>query len=244
MERYTSVRYFLYGMVCVGLSVWIGTCSAYLQTVSPKFVQRMVQQFGQPAAYYLHDWQNAESHLPTWQTVNASTAALSSQTPSSQAALPALTTISSMPLLRAANNLANQVPYLDDLSHWEQEEYWATPAEFVSSHGGDCEDFAIAKYFSLIAAGMPPQRLRMVYVRALFQGRIVNHMVLAYYETPTADPLILDNIQPQVTAASRRPDLVPVFSFNDDDSTKPSREAAMVRRWRALRERIDIEVKG
>jgi len=42
------------------------------------------------------------------------------------------------------------------------------------------------------------------------------HMVLAYYATPAAEPLILDNLISEVRPASRRPDLVPVFSFNSD----------------------------
>ncbi|GAA5316039.1 MAG: hypothetical protein AseanaTS_12440 [Candidatus Pelagadaptatus aseana] len=39
-------------------------------------------------------------------------------------------------------------------------------------------------------------------------------MVLAYYPSPEAEPLILDNINKKVLPASQRKDLLPVYSFN------------------------------
>ena len=65
--------------------------------------------------------------------------------------------------------------------------------------------------------GVPHARLRMVYVRASIAGApngFVAHMVLAYYPTPEAEPLVLDNLQPGIRPAGERPDLAPVFSFN------------------------------
>lgn len=142
-------------------------------------------------------------------------------------------------LLAAVNAHANGVPAALDLDHWQQQEYWATPVEFVASDGGDCEDYAIAKYFALRAAGVPATRLRMTYVRALTGSRIENHMVLAYYPSPGADPLILDNLDPRVLPVSQRPDLVPVFSFNDDDLRREG--LPMVRRWKDLLQRMKTE---
>lgn len=81
--------------------------------------------------------------------------------------------------------------------------------------------------------------MRLSYVKALTQQRIENHMVLAYYPTPGADPLILDNLNPRVLPASQRSDLVPVFSFNDDDLGRG--HVAMVRRWQDLQRRIGVE---
>ena len=75
----------------------------------------------------------------------------------------------------------------------------------------------MAKYFSLLSLGVAPERLRLVYVRAAIGGAggtSVAHMVLAYYATPQAEPLILDNLIGDIRPASRRPDLTPVFSFN------------------------------
>lgn len=107
--------------------------------------------------------------------------------------------------------------FREDLEVWGQVDYWASPLETLVRGQGDCEDYAIAKYFALLSAGVPPAKLRLVYVRAVLgppASPPVAHMVLAYYASPTADPLILDNLIPEVTAASRRGDLTPVFSFN------------------------------
>jgi predicted transglutaminase-like cysteine proteinase len=122
--------------------------------------------------------------------------------------------------LVAVNQFFNRrILFRDDIEAWGAVDYWASPLEALQKGEGDCEDYAIAKYFSLLAAGMPMERLRMVYVRAQL-GEPGNptqaHMVLAYYESPDADPLILDNLVNDVRPASRRPDLTPVFSFNSE----------------------------
>jgi predicted transglutaminase-like cysteine proteinase len=104
----------------------------------------------------------------------------------------------------------------DDAVHGDADQ-WSSPLELLASGHGDCEDYAIAKYFSLLASGVPVARLRLVYVRAQVAGNEGQaHMVLAYYAQPQAEPLILDNLVTSVRPASRRPDLTPVFSFNSD----------------------------
>lgn len=110
------------------------------------------------------------------------------------------------------------INFTDDLLLWRQKDYWATPLETMGVRGGDCEDFTIAKYISLIEMGIPAERLRLIYVRASIQQgnttRVQAHMVLGYYQTPSSIPLILDNIDPDVKPATLRTDLKPVYSFN------------------------------
>ncbi|CAN6484250.1 unnamed protein product [Victoria cruziana] len=119
--------------------------------------------------------------------------------------------------LKAVNDFFNQrIAFREDIDTWGQIDYWASPLETLDKGQGDCEDYAIAKYFSLLATGMPEARLRLVYVRAMLGGRPQAHMVLAYYAQPNAEPQILDNLQPDVRPASARPDLAPVFSFNSE----------------------------
>ena len=122
--------------------------------------------------------------------------------------------------LQAINSFFNRrIQYAEDIDVWGQEDYWASPLEMLAQGRGDCEDYAIAKYFSLVAAGMPTARLRLVYVRAQLGGAggpVQAHMVLAYYASPQAEPLILDSLVGDIRPASRRPDLTPVFSFNSD----------------------------
>ena len=119
--------------------------------------------------------------------------------------------------LRDINDFFNRrLAFREDAATWGLPDYWASPLESLERRAGDCEDYAIAKYFSLAAAGVPTARLRMVYVRARMQGQSLAHMVLAYYAQPGAEPLILDNLRPEVLPASQRTDLTPVFSFNTE----------------------------
>ena len=112
------------------------------------------------------------------------------------------------------NNFFNRIPYYTDQEHWNRPDYWATPVEMLGTNGGDCEDYVIAKYFSLISLGIPDSKLRMMFVTALQQQQA--HMVLAYYPEPNAIPLILDNINPRILPANKRSDLRPVYSFNGE----------------------------
>jgi len=116
--------------------------------------------------------------------------------------------------LKAVNEFMHETPFYCDPVLWCKEDYWAKPVEFLSNDGGDCEDFSIAKYFTLRALGIAEERLRIVYAVYQKPGFTGAHMVLAYYAAPDAEPLILDNLNPAVLPASGRPDLVPVFSFN------------------------------
>ncbi len=125
--------------------------------------------------------------------------------------------------LEAVNAHFNRrITFAEDTLVWQQADFWASPIETLAKGEGDCEDYAIAKYFSLVAAGVPVASLRLVYVRATLAAtqslpaRSMAHMVLAYYGERNEDPLILDNLVPDIRPASRRADLTPVFSFNSD----------------------------
>jgi predicted transglutaminase-like cysteine proteinase len=64
-------------------------------------------------------------------------------------------------LLTRSNDFFNQIPYMTDLRHWGADDYWATPVESLGSLGADCEDYAVAKYLTLKALGVPIDRLRI-----------------------------------------------------------------------------------
>jgi predicted transglutaminase-like cysteine proteinase len=132
-------------------------------------------------------------------------------------ALPENRNANDLAKLKLVNDFMHQTPFYCDPVMWCMEDYWAKPAEFLANDGGDCEDFSIAKYFTLKALGVADAKLRIVYAvyRRGGQGAFTGaHMVLAYYERPDAEPLILDNINHAILPASSRPDLDPVFSFN------------------------------
>ena len=146
--------------------------------------------------------------------------------------------------LQAVNQFFNRrIQFREDIEVWGQADYWASPVEMLDKGLGDCEDFAMAKYFSLLSLGMPTAKLRLVYVRAQLGGPggvVQAHMVLAYYAQPQAEPLILDNLISELRPASRRPDLTPVFSFNSDGlwqgvgSTTAGDPMVRLSRWREL----------
>jgi predicted transglutaminase-like cysteine proteinase len=167
---------------------------------------------------------------------------------------PMLATLASAPeaeQLQAINQFYNRrILFVDDAEVWGQADYWASPLETLGQGRGDCEDYAIAKYFSLLAVGMPSAKLRLVYVRAQIGGPggvTQAHMVLAWYEAPGAEPLILDNLIGDVRPASRRPDLVPVFSFNSDGLWQGAGQqsagdpVARLSRWREVLAKARLE---
>ena len=115
--------------------------------------------------------------------------------------------------LEKTNHFFNsRIIFVNDIDLWGAQDYWATPIEFLCKKAGDCEDFAIAKYFTLRAMGMPDEKLNISYVKAIQYG--IAHMVLTYYSQPGAEPLVLDNLVDVISPASKRTDLMPVFSFN------------------------------
>ncbi|MGL4225595.1 MAG: transglutaminase-like cysteine peptidase [Vibrio sp.] len=121
-------------------------------------------------------------------------------------------TLSEQEQLPAVNAFFNQLNFINDIELWGVKDYWATPLEFLGSNAGDCEDFTIAKYFSLLELDVSDKKLRLVYVKAIELNQF--HMVLAYYANPSSEPVILDNINPQLKPASTRQDLLPIYSFN------------------------------
>ena len=143
--------------------------------------------------------------------------------------------------LKAINTYFNRrVLYRDDQDTWGAIDYWASPLETLAKGQGDCEDYAIGKYFSLLAAGVPGVKMRLVYVRAQVGAGIQAHMVLAYYPEPNAEPMILDNLVTEIRPASRRPDLTPVFSFNAEGlwqgvgGSSAGDPSARLSRWREV----------
>lgn len=154
--------------------------------------------------------------------------------------------------IRQINDFFNRnVRYMSDQQLWGQNDYWATPLETLGKGAGDCEDYAIAKYASLRKLGIPDSRLRLFYVHAQIGAATSNatevHMVLGYYPTEDAEPLILDNMISDIRPASRRSDLTPVFSFNaqglwpDGATTSAGDSTARLSRWRDVLERMQAE---
>ena len=206
--------------VACALGVLIGGLTL-AQPQLDKTQQLAMERYGQRAA----------DHVVAWRKLMDDSRALSEQEK-----------------LSAVNTFFNRrLLFENDIVIWRQNDYWATPLEFFGQGAGDCEDFAIAKYMSLLMVGVPAEKIRMIYVRANIGGRSEAHMVLGYFETPTAEPLILDNLIGSIRPASSRTDLSPVFSFNGQglwvagQAASSGDPTARLSRWRDLLERMKQE---
>jgi len=152
--------------------------------------------------------------------------------------------------LEKVNDFFNQMEFVEDIDHWKKKDYWATPIEFLGTQGGDCEDFTIAKYFTLKAMGIDEEKLNLTYVKALTYN--VHHMVLAYYRAPGSEPLILDNIVKIIKPATQRKDLLPIYSFNGTGlwlakqrgRGKLAGSSSRLQRWQDLVQRMNEDNLG
>lgn len=149
--------------------------------------------------------------------------------------------------LKEVNRFFNaKLRFTDDLALWNQVDYWATPVEALRRGAGDCEDYAIAKYISLRHLGVPAEKLRITYVKALRLNQA--HMVLTYYEKPDSVPLVLDNLIGSILPASQRSDLLPVYAFNGEGlwlsnqgGGKKVGDAKRLSRWQDLLKKMKAE---
>jgi len=172
---------------CICLAIFIIHAADPINIFPPGLLDRVEQEYDEDARERVQEWQSLVNNQQDSSEKNK---------------------------LNSVNRFFNKVRFVEDIRVWRQEDYWATPVEFLGRNAGDCEDFTIAKYFTLRALGVPSDKLRLMYVRALRLKQ--SHMVLAYFEEPDSMPLILDNINTKILPASYRKDLQPIYSFNGD----------------------------
>lgn len=118
--------------------------------------------------------------------------------------------------LKIVNDFFNKLTYKRDSVHWKKKDYWASPFEFLGTGAGDCEDYAIAKYFALRKLGIPNEKLKITYVKLNSRNKKFElaHMVLNYYHKKNKTPIVLDNVNKKLKLATARKDLKPIYSFN------------------------------
>jgi len=114
--------------------------------------------------------------------------------------------------LHTVNDFFNDIEYEWDDYNWDEKDYWATPFEFMQKGLGDCEDYAIGKYFTLKMMGIKEENLRLMHVTTT-DGTA--HMVLSVlYDN---EYVILDNITDKIELFTERKDLpINTYSFNND----------------------------
>lgn len=149
--------------------------------------------------------------------------------------------------LERVNQFFNQrVRYGEDLQVWGRLDYWASPLETLERGAGDCEDFAIAKYFTLRLLGISESNLRLIYTT--LDATRQAHMVLGYWSDGAQVPLVLDSLVTEIRPLSQRHDLLMQFAFDaehlyrfDHDRLVTVGDAQLIPRWRRLQERVLAE---
>lgn len=142
------------------------------------------------------------------------------------------------------NDFFNKMKWVEDDKVWNRQDYWATPIESLIKNAGDCEDFSIAKYYTLLAMDVSVEKLRLTYV---VLNNHQGHMVLFYFPKRTMEPLVLDNLNKKILVRSNRPDIKYMFSFNDTglwlkgNNTSTPDEDNIIRQWSEMVERIKKE---
>ena len=96
-----------------------------------------------------------------------------------------------------ANDYFNAIPYVPAMKNWGDVGYWETPYEFLA-RGGQCQDYAIAKYFALKASGVPENDMRFVVVRDI--QRSLDHAILIV--AVNGQDYVLDNQNTKVESLS------------------------------------------
>jgi predicted transglutaminase-like cysteine proteinase len=112
--------------------------------------------------------------------------------------------------LNSVNQWMNARPYVEDWTNWHVADYWETPGEFLT-RGGDCEDYAIAKYFSLVRLGFSPDDLRLVVIHDTKRNDF--HAVLAARVDGTV--WLLDNQIARVVPMDLVTEYAPIYSLNE-----------------------------
>lgn len=110
------------------------------------------------------------------------------------------------------NASINAAPFVTDADNYGQADRWQTPRE-LAARGGDCEDYAAAKYFALRAAGAPASALRIAVVTD--ERERLRHAVLMVEIEGQA--FVLDNLSDAVLPAAALPHYRPLMAMNEEN---------------------------
>jgi len=127
------------------------------------------------------------------------------------------------PLAAVNNFFNNSISYDDE----KDQNHWQSPQETMERKAGDCEDYAIAKYWALREMGVPAENLRFGHVDSTRMSR--PHMVLMFSSSGRfEDSLVLDNVEREIMPLRERRDLHTSYSFNELGSYKGDRHLSEV----------------
>ena len=112
-----------------------------------------------------------------------------------------------MTQITMVNHFFNQVRYVAEQPGNDE---WKMPARFLCE-GGDCEDYAIAKFVTLRLLGFNRDRVRLVFLENTLNG--AGHAVVNVVWNDKS--LILDNMSERVIESARMDHYTPICSFTE-----------------------------
>lgn len=168
---------------------WFGPAAAgtLLAPGTAVLIRKSVEPFGQPTAMLLdgwlqEKWQRVQRRIDD-EMVQIALCEGDREGCVSPAALQFLAIVDAARLregrarLGEINRAINRaVRPVNDLAQYGQIDVWASPLATLT-RGGDCEDYAIAKFVALRQAGIAPDDLRIVIVRDTMRGE--DHAIAA-----------------------------------------------------------------
>ena len=158
-----------------------------------------------------------------------------------QKTLLTLKTVDQETQLNKVNFYLNRLlPQYDDVIN-NKLDNWATPKEFLTVGYGDCEDYVIIKYYSLIKLGFDEKKLFITIVKEKFKGG--KHMVLAYFKNKNESPLVLDNLSFKILNLRTRKDLEAQLFINTTGVYKLTEEFKLLKVAHKYKEFEELKIK-
>ena len=139
-------------------------------------------------------------------------------------------------ILVRVNNFFNKFKSISDNKNYKRIDYWASRKEFLLKGTGDCEDYVIAKYFTLLELGLKKEFFSIIQVR--YKNDL--HLVLAYKKNK--NKMILDNINYKIIDLELRKDLKALYELKTLEVKKKNRSISLNiihYKWNDLLKRID-----
>lgn len=130
--------------------------------------------------------------------------------------------------IKIVNDYFNKIPYIDDIDNYNKIDYWANRNEFIKN-GGDCEDFAIAKYYTLIDLGVDKRKLIL---KIVMIGKLY-HMVVVYRDNNIN--YFLDNIDK--TIRTKRNNIRLLYTIDDNLKDTSIMEKLSKEHWQMYNKR-------
>lgn len=125
-------------------------------------------------------------------------------------------------------NINNLIKYTSDENLYGTEDHWANFEEISDSLSGDCEDFALLKYWTLRKLGIPAKSMHIL----IFYDKIVriHHAVLVVAKGK--DQLVLDNRTDTIIKIEKLTDIAPNMAINENEFFIYGKTKKDVRKWR------------